>query len=159
MSARLSFNQLYQRYGSVVYARCQFLLRDPEWAQDATHDVFIRLLRNGWPEDTTSLGRWMHRVTTNHCYNLLRGARRMAANEVDSSSDESNPGFETSILAKNLTERLMAQTPADVRATVELFHVRGLEQWQIAQALGVSLRTVLYRLARFQELAEQLAEV
>jgi RNA polymerase sigma-70 factor (ECF subfamily) len=36
----LDIEQFYRRYGPMVLRRCERLLRDPEKAADAMHDVF-----------------------------------------------------------------------------------------------------------------------
>src|SRR5690242_4964069 len=69
--------ELYREFGPAVYRRCYGLLRDREAAQDATQEVFRKLLR-----DEARLARrddvlpWIWRVATNHCLNQRRNARR-----------------------------------------------------------------------------------
>ena len=61
--------ELYTKYGSRVYARCAYLLRDKEEARDAMHDVFIKVTdtdrRNKGP-----FRRWRRMGS------IERGARR-----------------------------------------------------------------------------------
>jgi RNA polymerase sigma-70 factor (ECF subfamily) len=45
--------------------------------------------------------------------------------------------------------KALQSVPEKLRAPALLYHVDGLEQTQIAQALGVSRRTVINRLADF----------
>ena len=48
-----------------------------------------------------------------------------------------------------VTDRTVASTPEKVRAPALLYYGQGLEQGKVATTLGVSRRTVLYRLAEF----------
>jgi DNA-directed RNA polymerase specialized sigma24 family protein len=62
--------ELYTKYGSRVYARCAYLLRDKEEARDAMHDVFIKVQHNlaSFRGDASPI-TWMTRIATNHCLN------------------------------------------------------------------------------------------
>jgi RNA polymerase sigma-70 factor, ECF subfamily len=145
--------ELYERFGPAIFSRCRRLLRDAIAAEDATQEVFLRVLKHidSAPEDAAVLA-WIYRISTNYCLNVLRDGARHA--EPVSSADESMVGdFEDSVVSRELTERLMKDAPEELRAPVLLYHVKGMEQAAIARALGVSRRTVLYRLAEFSERA------
>jgi RNA polymerase sigma-70 factor, ECF subfamily len=68
--------ELYRAYAGRVYARCAFLLRDPEEARDAMQDVFIKVQRNleGFRKEASPL-TWITHIATNHCLNVLRAKR------------------------------------------------------------------------------------
>ena len=142
--------RLYRDYGPAVYRRCLRLLRDREEAQDATQEVFVRLVRNM----TRLEGRgdtlpWIYRVTTNHCLNVLRNSRRHGEDElpVDLEADERSAAeaLPARRLAQELLERFDADTPA-VEVGVD---VDGMEREEVATALGISKRTVSRRLEKF----------
>lgn len=148
-------DELYRRYGPTIYSRCRRLLRDASFAEDATQEVFLRVLRHieSVPEDAAALA-WIHRVSTNYCLNLLRDSARHAE-PMESLPEQEVDTFEDSVVAKDLTEKLMGSAPPELRAPVALYHVKGMEQAQVARALGVSRRTVIYRLGDFTERARK----
>lgn len=147
---------LYAKYGPAIYARCRRLLKDPTAAEDATQDVFLKVLRHidGAPADAAVLP-WIHRITTNHCLNVLRDGRRHAE-PVEQVPEQVDDEFEDSVVTADFARRVLADAPAELRAPAVLYHARGIEQAHVARALGVSRRTVLYRLAAFSRRAMQL---
>ncbi|MGC3997560.1 MAG: sigma-70 family RNA polymerase sigma factor [Anaeromyxobacter sp.] len=150
---------LYRTYGPAVYRRCLRLLRDGEAAQDATQEVFMKLLRDlGKLEDPTRALHWIYRVTTHHCLNLLRSARRRgqaAGPEALEVVPAPAVPFPERRLARQVLERFDVETQAVALGVL----VDGMEHEELAQALGVSRKTVQRRLNRFLEQAkEMLAE-
>ena len=155
--------ELYGKLGPAIYARCRRILKDRAAAEDATQEIFIKILKSvdSIPGDDAVMP-WVHRVTTNHCLNTLRDARRRAEPMPSESMPEPrDDDFEDSVVTKDFAEQLMARQPEEIKAPVMLYHVKGMEQATIAGWLGISRRTVLYRLAEFAERArrfEALAE-
>lgn len=149
---------LYEKYGPTIYSRCRRLLKDPIAAEDATQEVFLKVISHldSAPEERAVLA-WIYRITTNYCLNLIRDSRRQAT-PVEEVPDHGSNRFEEDLLTKDLTDRLMAGTPEQLKTPVMLFHVKGMEQAQIADALGVSRRTVLYRLSEFTERARAFVD-
>jgi len=150
--------RLYGKYGPAIYARCRRLLKDPVAAEDATQDVFMKVLKHldAAPSEDAVLP-WIHRITTNHCLNLIRDARRHAE-PVESVPEQADDDFEDSVVTRDFADRVLASAPEALKAPAMLYHGRGMEQSKVAEALGVSRRTVLYRLAEFTRRAMRLHE-
>ena len=150
MDHREAAARLYRDYGPAVYRRCLRLLRNREAAQDATQEVFVRLVRNMERlEDRGGALPWIYRVTTNHCLNVLRNAGRRGEGAllVDLEADD-RPATEAlpdRLLAQEMLQRFDASTQAVV---VGVF-VDGMEREEVAATLGISKRTVSRRLERF----------
>ena len=54
-----------------IYYLCLRLLSDPEKAQDATHDVFLKAFRKmDQFRGESSWRTWLYRIAINHCRNL-----------------------------------------------------------------------------------------
>jgi RNA polymerase sigma-70 factor (ECF subfamily) len=145
--------ELYREYGPAVYRRCLRLLRDPEAARDAVQEVFMKLVRDMERlEDRPSVLPWIYRVATNHCLNLRRNAARRgeeggeAALELAEGRPEAD-AYPERALAQALLERFDAATQAVAVGVL----VDGMEQTELAEALGISRRTVARRLERFLE--------
>ena len=150
MDHREAAARLYRDYGPAVYRRCLRLLRNREAAQDATQEVFVRLVRNMERlEDRGGALPWIYRVTTNHCLNVLRNAGRRGEGAllVDLEADD-RPATEAlpdRLLAQEILQRFDASTQAVV---VGVF-VDGMEREEVAATLGISKRTVSRKLERF----------
>lgn len=159
MRTQLDTAQLYAKYGPVIFSRCKRLLKDSTAAEDATQDVFIKVLRHAERAPATdAVLPWVHRIATNHCLNVLRHARRQAE-PTEKLPELVDDGFEETMLSRDFSRRLLAGTPEHLRAPAVLFHARGLEQSKVARELGVSRRTVLYRLSEFTDRAMKLQRI
>lgn len=148
---------LYRGYGVAVHARCRRLLGDGAAAEDVTHDVFCRLQRHlAQVPDGPDAFRWLVRVATNLCLNLLRDRRRQAW----LLPPEAEPVSDLYPTANDVANRvhmrwLMGRVPEKLRTPAWLQHVEGMEQQEIADLLGVSRRTVVYRLASFRRAVQR----
>jgi RNA polymerase sigma-70 factor (ECF subfamily) len=134
---------LYRRYGPVIFARCRRLLKDASLAEDATQEVFVRVLRHieSAPDDAQALA-WIYRITTNWCLNALRDRSRQAeatGSLPELPTEHPEPGM----LDRDAAMRLVASAPEKIRSAVVLYYVDGLEQTKVADVLGVSRRTVI----------------
>lgn len=156
---------LYAKFGPTIYARCKRLLKDSASAEDATQDVFMKVLKHldtAFPQGTKeeAVVPWIHRITTNHCLNVIRDSRRHAE-PVEHVPEMVDDEFEDSVVTRDFSQRLLAATPEELKAPAVLYHAHGVDQSRVAAELGVSRRTVLYRLAEFTRRAvamQQLAE-
>lgn len=152
---------LYAKLGPAIYARCRRMLKERAAAEDATQEIFLKILRSvdQVPSDD-ALMPWVHRVTTNYCLNALRDARRRAEPMPNEAMPEPrDDDFEDSVVTKDFADRLMERQPDELKAPVMLYHVKGMEQSRVASWLGVSRRTVLYRLAEFAQRAKEFEEL
>ncbi len=142
--------RLYREYGPAVYRRCLRLLRDKEAAQDATQEVFVRLVRNMERlEDRGDALPWIYRVTTNHCLNVLRDAGRHAEGELPVEMEADERSATEALPDRRLAQELLGRFDASTQAVVVGVYVDGMEREEIAEALGISKRTVSRKLERF----------
>ena len=65
------FADLYNEHSQAIYYLALRLLSDPQKAEDATHDVFLKAYRKmGQFRGESSWRTWLYRITINHCRNL-----------------------------------------------------------------------------------------
>jgi RNA polymerase sigma-70 factor (ECF subfamily) len=149
---------MYAKYGPTIYARCRRLLKNQVVAEDATQDVFMKVLKHiaSAPSEEAVLP-WIHRITTNHCLNVLRDSKRHAE-PVEHVPDMIDDEFEDLVMARNFANHVLDSAPELLRTPAMLYHGRGMDQSKVAATLGVSRRTVLYRLAAFSREAMKLNE-
>ena len=149
--------ELFRRYGPMVYRRANRLLGNRDDAQEATQEVFIRVLRSA--EGDRSMGRtagWLAQITTHYCLNQLRdtGRRRTLLREPFSSPDELREAA-TPDPGDLSTLRYLLANADERQATAAIYvYLDGMSYSEAAELLGVSKRTVGNLLERFREWAE-----
>jgi len=80
------FAELYEAHSKAVYYLALRYLGDPQKAEDATHDVFLKVYRKlGEFRGDSSFRTWLYRITINHCHNLQQSwsARHLVTNADD----------------------------------------------------------------------------
>jgi RNA polymerase sigma-70 factor, ECF subfamily len=142
--------RLYREYGPAVYRRCLRLLRDREAAQDATQEVFVKLVRDMERlQGRSEVLPWIYRVTTNHCLNLRRAARRHGEEALDPDLEVSPGGGAEVFPDRRLAQQVLSRFDAATQAVAVGVFVDGMEHEEVAAALGISRRTVSRKLDRF----------
>jgi RNA polymerase sigma-70 factor (ECF subfamily) len=142
---------LYRKFGPAIYSRCRRLLKDDALAEDATQEVFVRVMRHieSAPDDAQALA-WIYRISTNYSLNLIRDRGRQAE-PTDDVPEQAGEHPEGAHLERDTAMRLLNRVPENLRAVAVLYYVDGLEQEQVARTLGISRRTVINRLQDFTE--------
>ncbi len=65
------FAAVYQEHSRAIFYLALRFLGDPQKAEDATHDVFLKAFRKiGEFRGESSWRTWLYRITINHCRNL-----------------------------------------------------------------------------------------
>jgi RNA polymerase sigma-70 factor (ECF subfamily) len=80
------FAQLYTEHSRAIYYLALRLLSDPEKAEDATHDVFLKAFKKmDQFRGESSWRTWLYRIAINHCHNLKQAwhDRHMVSNADD----------------------------------------------------------------------------
>jgi len=67
------FAGIYDEYSHAIFYLTLRYLGDPEKAQDATHDVFLKAFRKQDQfRGEASVRTWLYRIAINHCQNLCQ---------------------------------------------------------------------------------------
>src|SRR5207302_4941458 len=134
---------------------CYRILGTEEDARDAAQDAFLSALRKvssfrGEAQFTT----WLHRVTVNACYDVLRRKRREPMFEARRDDEEPEPPgpaapdhSDSAVTAVDV-QRALLEVPQEFRAVLVLHDVQDLAYEDIAETLGVPVGTVKSRLHR-----------
>ncbi len=65
------FAAIYKEHSQAIYYLALRLLGDPDRAEDATHDVFLKAFRKmDQFRGESSLRTWLYRIAVNHCRNV-----------------------------------------------------------------------------------------
>ncbi len=150
-SDRELLTELYTKYGSRVYARCLYLLRDKEEARDAMHDVFIKVQKNlAQFRGESSPITWMTRIATNHCLNVIR-AKRAAWHDKYKAEVEGAPPVELKSLAEShqLLRVAMARVEPELAEIATYYFVDEMTQSEICALVNLSAPTLRKRLREF----------
>lgn len=68
------FAELYTEHSRAIYYLALRFLGDPQKAEDATHDVFLKAYRKlDQFRGDASMRTWLYRIAINHCQNLRQG--------------------------------------------------------------------------------------
>jgi RNA polymerase sigma-70 factor (ECF subfamily) len=159
-----AFRVLVKRHESRVYALAMRILHDPEWAQDAVQESFLKAYRSIRKfEGRAAFGTWMYRLTYNQCLDMKRADKsgryadwdeeRTAISEESKVSGQSlsssirGPGEE--VERGELREQLgkaIETLPEAIRQTLVMREIDGLPYGEIAELLEIPKGTVMSRL-------------
>ena len=139
------FSLLYDHYFDALYRYCYVRLGSAERAEDATHQIFARVLEAA--DRYQEMGRfrsWLFTIAHNVVSRELLTQPPNAADAIVESVIDPAPGPETDALAAAERQALwaaLARLPADQRRAIEL-RLAGLTGREIAHELGRSHEAV-----------------
>src|SRR5512137_565183 len=143
-------SRLYTEVGPAVYRRCLRLLGSRAAAEDATQEVFVKLLRDmDRLQDRETVLPWIFRVATNHCLNLRRDARGRGQEgdpeDLDVVPDARGDGPDA-YPDRHLAQAILSRFDGETQAVAVGVLVDGMEHEEVAAVLGISRRTVSRKL-------------
>lgn len=151
--------RVFNTYSPMVMRRARRLMGSQADADEAVQEVFLRAMQH--PEilqDELDLVGWFYRVTTNHCLNRIRDAKRQREllNErvrpLLREQDESEPDGLWTLRA------LLANADEQQARCAAYIYIDELTYDQVASLMGISRRTVGNLMERFKTWARaQLA--
>ncbi len=149
---RSAFATLVERHERRMYNLALRMTGREEDARDATQDAFLTALRKlSTFRGEAAFTTWMHRVTVNACYDLLRKRRRAPLYEFEPTEQEAAipaPDHADATTTAIDVRRALVQVPDDFRAVLILHDVQDLPYDEIASVLGIPVGTVKSRLHR-----------
>ncbi len=164
------FAERYEEHSRAIYYLCLRLLSDPEKAQDATHDVFVKAFRKmDQFRGDSSWRTWLYRIAINHCRNLQQAwnERHMLSNIDDSvfenaaaRTDSPLRVLETRELGQRI-QKALDQLPQEYRLILLLVADEQLSYEQVGTLTGQTSDAVRGKLHRarkaFAHLFQQTA--
>jgi RNA polymerase sigma-70 factor (ECF subfamily) len=149
-----ALQEAYERHGKRVQRLCLRLLGRRADAEDATQEVFLKLLERARSFDGRArFSTWLHRLTVNLCLHRMERERlRLARALPDEGGLPDSSGSPLESLsrteAREALERLLARLTPEHRSVLVLRELEGLSYQEIAEALAVPEGTVMSRLSR-----------
>ncbi len=143
----------YQRFGPLVLRRCRRLLGQEAMAEEAMHDVFVRLLAHRESMDDRGMSSLLFQMATQVSLNRLRTRRRRPE----------SPGEETLLtiacaedtegqgVARATLARLLGKEEPSTRWIATLYFVDAMTLEEVASEVGMSVSGVRKRLRGLRE--------
>jgi RNA polymerase sigma-70 factor (ECF subfamily) len=150
---RAGLDELFRRYRVVAFRVAYRLLGNEADALDAVQEGFVNALTNlpGF-RGQSSFKTWLLRIVTNAALDLGRTRRRREARAANgwSGDDPAAPATANGDLdradLRHALDRALAVLPEAQRQTFVLHVDGGLSYREVADALGISIGTVMSRL-------------
>jgi RNA polymerase sigma factor (sigma-70 family) len=151
-------SEIYDRYSSRIYNFAYRFLKNSEAAEDATQEVFVKMLKhaNQFHGDA-KLSTWLFSITANWCRDYLRKADNKSKESEDvlvtlPAPAELSPErtLEQRENERRIQRALSALTP-EQREAILLSRYQGLSYAEIAQISGCSEGAVKTRVFRAME--------
>jgi RNA polymerase sigma-70 factor, ECF subfamily len=152
---RAAFTELVRRHERRMFAVAVRMLGREDDALDATQDAFLTVYRKLEQfRGESAFSTWLHRITVNACYDVLRKRARQPMLHLATDDDrEYEPGPPVEDHAEAVAggldvQRALEQLPPDFRAVLVLADVQDLSYEEVADVLGIPIGTVRSRLHR-----------
>ena len=155
-----AFTQLVETYQKPVYNLCYRMLGEPDTAEDAAQETFLRAYQNLHRYDSSrAFGTWILSIAAHYCIDRLRKKKfsvfSMDAEDEDGTpfevADPASPDPEVESVKKEDRARLhllLKDLDATDRAAVIMRYWYDYSEVEIAQSLKLTVSAVKSRLHR-----------
>ena len=165
---RAAFGRLVEAYQAPIYNLTYRMLGDPQEAEDAAQETFLRAYVNLSSYDPArKFSSWLFSIASHHCIDRLR-RQRSGAVSLDSEPGlgetlpDHQPQPESVVLTheeEQLVQRLLVRLPTDYRLIVALFYWYNFSCQEIGEVVGLSEGAVKVRLHRGRKMLAQMIQV
>ncbi len=136
-----AFAEIYEQLKRPVYTICWRILQSREEAEDAAHDVFLRVYGAADKGDIHNVRGWVFQIAHNLAIDMLR---RRAKNQPDILAEAEQSTAEPLELRMDLEAAMAKLTPEDLTILTLKINA-GLSFAEIAQVVDLSLPAVYRR--------------
>ena len=145
------FQDLYERYASLVFRRCKYILHSDDEAWDATQDVFIKLMTY-LPkiENRSAIYSWLLSTSTNLCISMLRRKKGEQFDECIHSGDKDDLSQEKRYILREVIKKVFLPWDKKIRDVVIYSYIDEYSQKEISQLTGLGESTIRKYLTRFK---------
>jgi RNA polymerase sigma-70 factor (ECF subfamily) len=152
--------ELYERYAPAIYARCRRLLGSSAAGRDALQESFVRVLqRHRTLEPGEQTLRYLYKTATNVCINQLRqrSVRDRAVVQLTAQL-AARPSRQPALADREFVKQLLDLCDETAVGVAVMHFVDGMTQVEVAEALGITRRTVYNRIRQIERLAGALLD-
>ncbi|MBP7389012.1 MAG: sigma-70 family RNA polymerase sigma factor [Chitinophagales bacterium] len=144
--------ELYQRYTHLVYGVCMKYFRNEAEAEDATMQIFEKLIAELKKHHITAFKPWLHIVVKNFCMmefrkqgntaKLHNNLKNDAKNSVENTEeDRLREAQEKEFVLKHLKEGIDELKP-EQRECIELFYLKECSYQEVSRITGYDMKEV-----------------
>jgi RNA polymerase sigma-70 factor (ECF subfamily) len=152
---RDTFNRIVKEYSGYVYTLCFRLLWDPQDAQDAAQETFLKLFQN-WSRynDARGLKNWICTIALNAARDAYRNRKARKERITDDGNIDTAPDHtdtRRTIDNRLRVERLLAGLDMKSRSVIVLFYMEQMSIKEIARLMrrpSYLIKVWLYRARR-----------
>lgn len=154
---------LFDRYSTRIYNFAYRFLRNSEAAEDATQEVFVKMMKHAHQfNGEAKLSTWLFSITANLCRDYLRKSDNKAKDDEEALLTMAAPAeyspahvLETRETERRVRDALQKLTP-EQREAILLSRYQGLSYAEIAQISGCSEGAVKTRVFRAMETLKKI---
>ncbi len=145
------FADLFKKHVSVVYGTCLFYLQDKAEAQDATMQLFERLMLDINNREIDNFKGWLSFVVRNHCISLIRKKKSYQKNMKSYGDFEyEDTTYETEEKIQSVSDDVMLEQmklslpklKEGQRVCLELFYLQNKSYQEIANETKYTLNEI-----------------
>ncbi len=156
-SKEKKFEKIYSDYKDTVFCISIMYLKDYQLAEDASQEVFIKILKKlGSLKDEKKTKAWISKITINICRDKLRhkSRREIPIEQLPEAEAES-----VSEIDKLTVGEAIGRLAPELREIIILYYYQSFTQTEISEMLKIPLSTTAYRLRTAKaQLKEYLKE-
>ncbi len=160
MTNEVALKSIYIQFHNDLY---RFILRrvsDPDAAEDILQDVYLKVHAGvGDLRDSDRLESWIYQIARNAIIDHYRRARPHGEVPEHLALPETGDSDAAADLAPSV-KAMLACLPGKYRQALTMAEYEGLKQHEIAERLGISVKTVENQMGKaFKTLREELADL
>jgi len=164
---RLDINTLVHDYARHVHAVAYSVVRDHHDAEDVAQETFLRVLRQKVPlTDVENPRAWLGRIAYNLSLDRIRDRKRRSQVSIDDETSSADVrtlaarGMAADDLAsqaqmQKLLAQMIASLPEEMRHTLQLSLLDGMNSTEVAKILDLPDGTVRTRLMRARQMLKE----
>lgn len=141
----LALNELYKRYGHLVFGLCIKYLKQQEDAEDMTMSIFMKLKKKSSGQSINSFKSWLYTVSKNECLMILR-KKRYDHVEVKEELIESSPDGTSEKLNEELQyeelESAIDELSEEQALTIRQFYLKNQSYQEISVKYDIPVKKV-----------------
>lgn len=152
------FNIIYDRYSNKVFAKSISLLKDETKAQDATQEIFVKVLLNLSKFSFKSkFSTWLYSITYNFCIDVIRKNKKnlgVLVEDINRYGEEIVDDIEDSKILETNVHRLkviLNEIPAGDKAILLMKYQDEFSIKDICKILGKSESAIKMKIKRAKE--------
>lgn len=144
--------ELYQRYTHLVFGVCMKYFRHEAEAEDATMQIFEKLMVDLKKHHITAFKPWLHIVVKNHCMmhfrkesNQSKKLTELKHEQKDRVENPEDNHLEDALEKEDVLQYLnegIVELKEEQRKCIELFYLKDQSYVQISETTGYSLNEV-----------------